>query len=165
MRRHLLSKGTMVGAVVVVLLAFGGTATAADVIYGFNLVGPQVTKSSADNSSITVTGSGSFDDTAGTVVGGGSFTVRDANGSVTTHGSWAATGFTSFDSFGGPNSGHEGGTLLITVTLFPQGEPPQTGLPMNVTCEIRAPVITFEGVTVGPFDKPEFGHTLFHRNN
>jgi hypothetical protein len=162
MRRHSAWKRTMVGGVVV-FLAFGGTATAADVI-GFNLVGPQVTKSSSDGSSITTTGSGSFD-TAGTVVAGGSFSVRDANGSVTAHGSWAATGFTHFDSYGGPNSGHEGGKLLITVTLFPQGGSPQAGLPMDITCEIFAPVITFEGVTVGKFDTPEFGHTLFHQNN
>ena len=163
MRRQLISKLTMVGGVVV-LLAFGGTATGAD-LFGFNLVGPQVTKSSSDGSSITMTGSGSFDAAAGTVVGGGSFSVRDANGSITTHGSWAATAFTHFDSFGGPNSGHEGGQLLITATLFPQGGPPQAGLPMDITCEIFAPVITFEGVTVGKFDTPEFGHTLFHQNN
>jgi hypothetical protein len=160
MRRHLVSKATVVGGVVA-LLASGGTAAAADVIYGFNLVGPQTTASSS-GASITVTGSGSFDTTAATVVGGGSFTERDVHGSVTTHGSWAATGFTSFESFGGFNSGHQGGTLLITVTLSPQGGPPQTGLPMNVTCEIFAPVITFEGVTVGNFTTPVLGHTLFH---
>ena len=72
MRRHLVSKATVVGGVVV-LLASGGTAAAADVIYGFNLVGPQTTASSS-GASITVTGSGSFDTTAATVVAGGSFT-------------------------------------------------------------------------------------------
>lgn len=163
MRRYSVFPGLMAGTIVV-LLALGGTAAAADVIYGFNLVGPQTT-ASGSGATITMTGSGSFDTTARTVVAGGSFAERDANGSVTTHGSWAATGFTSFDSFGGPNSGHEGGQLLITVTLFPQGGPPQTGQLMNITCEIDAPVITFEGVTVGNFVTPLFGHTLFHRND
>jgi len=162
MKRHSVSKGTMVVAAVV-LLALGGTATAADVIYGFNLVGPQITASSS-GVSIELTGSGSFS-TAGTVVGGGSFAIRNAHGSVTSHGAWAATGFTGFTPFGGPNLGHLGGTLLITVTLFPQDGPPQTDLPMNITCEIDAPSFTFEGVTVGTFVTVQHGHTLFHQDN
>ena len=162
MRRHLVSIGPVV-SLVVLLLALVGIATASDVTYSFNLIGPQITTSSS-GASITMTGAGSFDSTTGTVVASGAFTERDANGSVTAHGTWTATGFTSFESFGGPNPGTQGGQLLITVTLFPQGGPPQTGQSMSVTCLVNAPPGFTEGVTLGGFTTPMRGHTLFHLN-
>ena len=164
MKRHLLSTGLPIVSLVVALLALVRIATAADVTYSFELLGPQITTSSS-GASIAMTGTGSFDDTEGTVVASGSFVQFTANGSVAANGKWSATSFVSFDSFGGPNPGLQGGQLVMIVTLFPKGGSPQTGLSMSVTCLVGSPPPgAIEGVTIGNFTTPVRGHTLFHLN-
>lgn len=147
-------------------------AVAADVTYGFNLVGPQ-SSTNVSNHTITLTGGGSFDVNAGTVVASGSFTTtNNSNGAVIHRGTWSATAFKSFCSRGGPNSGIQGGVLIITVTLFPDVGNPITGLTMTVNCLVFGSPNNAgtcnpqgEGVTVGDFVTIVTGRTLFHLND
>jgi hypothetical protein len=163
-RRYLASRGLPIVSLVMVLLALVRIAAAADVTYSFELLGPQITASSS-GASIAMTGAGSFNTTTGTVVASGSFAQFNANGSVAAHGMWSATSFVSFDSFGGANPGLQGGQLVMIVTLFPKGGPPQTGLSMSITCLVGSPPPgAIEGVTIGNFTTPVRGHTLFHLN-
>ena len=165
MRRPFASTGLRIVSLFVSFLALVGLATAADVTYSFNLIGPQITASGSGDK-IAMTGAGSFDTTAGTVVASGSFAQFNANGSVV-KGTWLATSFASFDAFGGPNSGLQGGVLQIMVTLTFQHGGQQTGVPMSVTCLINAPpgFTGNEGITLGDFTTPVRGRTLFHVNN
>ena len=164
MRRLLASRGLPIVSLVVVLLALVRIAAAADLTYSFELLGPQISTSSS-GASISMTGTGSFDTTTGTVVASGLFVQFNANGSLAAHGTWSATSFVSFDSFGGPNPGLQGGQLVIIVTLFPKGGPPETGLSMSVTCLVGSPPPgAIEGVTIADFTTPVRGHTLFHLN-
>lgn len=141
-------------------------AAAADVTYSFSLLGPQLTKASS-GATVRTTGGGSFDPTAHTVVASGSFTQFEASGAVVARGTRMATAFVSFQKFGGPNPGIQGGVLMITVTLFPESGGPLTGLPMSVTCLVNAPpsFTGAEGVTLADFTEATHGRTLFHLNN
>jgi len=100
-------------------------------------------------------------------VANGSFTIFSSAGAVVARGTWQATGFTSFDAFGGPSPGIQGGVLDITVTLFPDGGTPETGVPMSVTCRVNHPTgfTGEEGTTVDGFTEKTGGNTLFHLNN
>lgn len=156
-------------AILASTLGFAPPAAAGDPTYSFNLVGPNTTKALSGpfaGDTLELTGSGAFDPTAGTVVASGSFTHSMASGTVVAKGTWQATAFVSFTAFGGPNPGLQGGTLAITVTFFPEGGAPVTGLPMTVTCLINKPTgfTGKEGVTVGDFTKITRGATLFHLN-
>jgi len=142
-------------------LAFAATtATASGTIYSFNLVGPNTATNGTDT--IRTTGSGSFNPDAATVSASGSFTHMLSNGSVFARGTWVATGFNSFTSFGGPNDGLQGGVLQITVTLFPNGGTPHTGVSMSITCVINSPGGYEEGTTVDGFTEKTGGTTLIH---
>jgi hypothetical protein len=147
------------------VLAAAPPAVAGDVTYSFTLTGPQ-SSASANNHTITLTGGGSFDPTAGTVVASGSFTTtNNSNGAVIHRGTWSATAFTSFCSRGGPNPGVQGGVLVIIVTLFPNGGSPITGLAMTVNCLVGSGCSPGdEGVTLGDFTTIVRGRTLFHIN-
>jgi len=157
MRRVVISLGAMLLATV--LLPSRASATT----YSFNL-GPPNTAENFLGRTIRVTGSGTFDTGAKSVVASGSFTTFFANGSRIHSGTWQATAFTSFDPFGGPNPGLQGGVLKITITLFPDDAPPITGLPMTVTCLVNAPsgFTEDEGTTVADFTEKTGGRTLFH---
>ena len=161
-------------ATTLLTLASAPSAVAKDVTYGFNLLGPQTTTNGTET--IAVTGAGSFDKTAGTVVASGVFLItNNSNGSVVSAGTWTATAFDSFCSRGGATSGEQGGVLVITVTLSPNGGAPVTGVTMTVNCLIFAPPNNAntcspvgEGVTVtgavGEFTTIVRGATLFHLN-
>ena len=157
-------------------LAFATTARA-ETAYTFNLVslvssiGPNVAMA-PNGDTITIHGSGVFDTTAKTVTASGSFVHKTASGALVARGSWFATAFDSFLSFG---SGHfflgvtppglQGGVLMITVTLQPTGGTAVTGLPMSITCELGTLPPGFngkEGVTVGTFTEIVSGATLMH---
>ena len=146
-------------------LALAQQATASSTAYTFNLVRPNTAMAESGpfaGDTIRVTGSGAFDTSAETVTGSGSFTHIKADGSVFARGTWEATGFTSFEAFGGPNPGLQGGVLDIVITLFPNGEPAVTDVPMTVTCLINAPPGLEEGTSVGDFTEQTGGLTLFH---
>ncbi len=165
---------SIVVATTLLTLALAPSAVAKDVTYGFNVLGPQTTTNGTET--IAVTGAGSFDTTDGTVVASGVFLItNNSNGAVVSAGTWKATGFTSFCSRGGANSGEQGGVLIITVTLFPKGRAPIAGVTMTVNCLIFAPPNNAntcspvgEGVTVtgtvGDFTTIVRGATLFHLN-
>ena len=152
-------------ALLIVIIAFplafaARAATASGTIYSFNLVGPNTATNGTDT--IRTTGSGSFNPDAATVSASGSFTHMLSDGSVFARGTWVATGFNSFTGFGGPSNGLQGGVLMITVTLFPNGGAPHTGVSMTITCVINSPGGHEEGTTVDGFDEPTGGTTLMH---
>ena len=161
MKRVVIFLGAMLLAAVLLPVAASGTT------YSFSL-GPPNTAENPLGRTIRVTGSGSFDTDASSVVASGSFTTFFANGSRIHSGTWQATAFSSFRAFGGPNPGIQGGVLEITVTLFPDGGAPITGLPMIVTCVVNAPsgfTEEDEGTTVADFTEKTGGRTLFHLQN
>src|SRR5216684_634585 len=132
----------------------------------FNLISPNTATNPSTHDIIRTTGSGSFDAVAKTIVASGSFTHTTAGGSVVARGTWAATAFTSFRLFGGPNPGTQGGMLVFTATLFPVGGSPVMGRRVTVTCLVFKPAdfVGEEGTTVGDFTDKTDGNTLFHLN-
>ena len=148
--------------VVVPFLFAAATATAGATSFGFTFEGPSLVENPSTGDTLRLTGSGTFNPAAGTVTASGSFTHLRSDGSVFLRGTWAATGFTSFTGFGGPNNGLQGGILALTVTLFPDGGAPVTGLTMTITCMIFAPPGIEEGVTLDGFTELTSGTTAFH---
>jgi hypothetical protein len=154
-------------ATVLSTLALASPTGNADPTYSFTLDGPQAAGDPNTGNTILVTGSGSFDTAdSGTVIGSGSFTILNSSGAAVSRGTWKATSFVSFDSFGGFNPGTQGGVLNITVTLSPNVGAPGTGVSMTVTCRVKAPpnFTGAEGITIGSFTHTIAGHTLFHLN-
>ncbi len=149
-------------------LAAPPRATAAQPTGGYVLSPPNTAENPATGNTIRVAGSGSFNAGGGTVVAHGSFTRFTAAGAVIDKGTWEATDFVDFDSFGGPNPGFQGGELSLEVTLFPKGGDPEPDTAMNVFCCINAdpPCFTLpfraEGTTVGSFTVKTGGVTLFN---
>ncbi len=139
-------------------------AVAGNTTVSFSLQGPQTTANPSTGATLVTTGAGSFSSSARTVVASGAFAQFNKDGSLAAQGTWVATGFVSFNSFGGPNPGFQGGQLQITVTLFIRGGGQQTGTPMSITCLVFAPSGFTEGVTLGDFTTPVHGRTLFHLN-
>ena len=159
-----MKKLTLLTLVALLASLFAGlTMQARSPTDSFNLNPPNTAMDSSGNT-IRVTGSGNFDPAAATVVASGSFTEFDASGAVVARGTWRATQFVSFVSFGGPHPGIFGGVLQLSVTLSPQGGPPQTDVPVIVTCVVFAPPGYEEGTTVGDFSEKTGGTTLFHLN-
>jgi hypothetical protein len=156
-------------ATTLLTLAAASAAVAKDVTYSFSLLGPQTATNGTQT--IAVTGAGSFDPTAATVVASGTFEItNNSNGAVVSAGTWKATAFNSFCSRGGI-SGEQGGVLVITVTLFPKGGEPITGVTLTVNCLIGSGCSAVaEGVTVtgvagfSDFTDVMRGATLFHLN-
>lgn len=71
--------------------------------------------------------------------------------------------FTSFTPYGGPSNGLQGGELDITVTLFPAGGAPHTGIPITVSCLVGTPPSgAEEGTTVDGFTEKTGSETLIH---
>ena len=138
-------------------------ATANADTFSFNLDPPNTAENSTGET-IRVTGAGIFDTDDEDVLASGSFKVFDASGALAARGTWTATAFGNFDSFGGPSPGFQGGVLSITVTLLPHGGVPVTGVSMSVTCLINAPPGLEEGTTVGDFTEKTGGNTLFNRH-
>src|SRR5258707_14363855 len=62
------------------ILALASVAAANDLTYSFTLNGPQAAGDPNTGNTILVTGSGSFDPSAGTVIGSGSFTIFNSGG-------------------------------------------------------------------------------------
>jgi hypothetical protein len=170
MKKFVTVSSIMVVAAIFFMLAVTPPAAGSDVTYSFDLTGPQTATNGTQT--IRLTGSGSFDPTAGTVVASGSFTIaNNSTGAVVSKGTWSATAFNSFCSRGGPNPGAQGGVLILTVTLYSKGDSPMTGLTMTVNCLVFGPPNNAgtcspvgEGVTVADFTTIVTGHTLFHLN-
>ena len=159
------------------LLLFPLSAAAGTTSFSFELTGPNTATASSgpfSGDTIRMTGAGSFNTAAATVLAEGSYKIIRQDGTVVQRGTWEATGFTSFDSFGGPHPGLQGGVLAITVTLTPSSGTPLTGQAMTVTCVVNAPPGGGfeEGITISDFTtKSGSGHpgasgtTLFHGHN
>ena len=169
--KNRLSKADLAIAVVAtsfLTLALVPAAVAKDVTYSFTLFGPQTATNGTET--ISVSGGGSFDFTAGQVVASGSFKITDnSTGAVVMKGTWKATAFDSFCSRGGPSSSVQGGVLVIRVTLFPNRGTPITDVTMTITCLVGSGCSAVaEGVTVtgsvGDFTTAVRGATLFHLN-
>ena len=132
MRRVVLA--LVAGAVLLVLGVAQATATGTT--YGFNLTGPNFAENSGNGDVIRVTGSGTFNPSMVTATGSGSFTHRHSDGALVAKGTWVATGFTGFTSYGGPSNGFQGGSVRIVVRLFPSGGGSVPGVAMTVTCHV-----------------------------
>jgi hypothetical protein len=148
--------------------ALASPAVASDPTYSFDLTGTQTEDPSTHNT-IALTGAGSFDPSARTVVASGVFAIFSSSGSRLSSGTWKATDFGTFCPRGGPNHGTQGGVLVITVTFFPHGGQPITGVTITVNCLVGTGCSPgAEGVTVtgtdGNFTEGQQGHTLFHLN-
>ena len=146
------------------VLALGASAAQA-AFYHFELQGLNTASDSSGNV-IAINGQGNFDTTQGTVNGSGSYSTYNSTGAVTSKGTWVATDFVSFDSFGGVNNGFQTGSLDIEITLRPRGGAPITGVAMNVFCEpgeVPGPAEpdSEDGTTVGEFTINAHGFTLF----
>src|SRR5262249_36985058 len=123
-----LSIGLAVALLGSVGIAHGDTWT-------FNLPQGCTSSNAVTGATIRVTGEGAFDPDPGAEVveGSGNYSIRNSAGKFIGHGSWSATSFIKFDSDGGPNTGLQGGTLKIWVTLHPDGGSPQDGVPLVMT--------------------------------
>ncbi len=160
---ELMRRLVLLQCLVVFPFAFAAaTATASATGFSFNFEGPVLVENPITGDTLRLTGAGTFNPTAGAVAASGSFTHFLSDGSVFRRGTWAATGFTSFTGFGGPNNGLQGGVLALTVTLFPDGGAPVTGVPMTITCMIFAPPGTEEGVTLDGFTELTSGTSVMH---
>lgn len=156
-------------ATALLILALAPAAVAKDVTYSFSLLGAQ--KATNGTQTIAVTGGGSFDPAAETIVASGSFQItNNSNGAVLSAGTWKATLFNSFCSRSGPNSGVQGGVLVITVTLFPTGAGPIPSVSMTITCavgtgcgSVEEDAITVMG-SIGNFTDVVRAANLFHLN-
>src|SRR5215470_15603099 len=118
------------------------SAAAGTTSFSFQLTGPNTAMASSGQFSgdtIAMSGAGSFDTAKRTVLAEGAFKIIQPNGTVVESGTWQATAFSTFTSFGGPHPGFQGGVLTITVTLTPVIGAPLTGQSMTVTCVVNAP--------------------------
>jgi hypothetical protein len=148
----------------------------------FNLITPNVSKALATitimgvtvekGSTTRLTGSGTFDSSTDAVTGGGSVTGFTPSGSVDVRGTWTVTDFVSFQSYGGPSPGIQGGLLMVkasfTITFTFNGATMTfSGIPVQVSCMVNAPSgAPHEGTTIpGIFDEAVSGLTLFHESS
>ncbi len=166
MRRFSFGFARLAQRVTAALLAVAlvpAAAQAAD--YSFSIDGPNTAVNPDNDDVLQTTGAGTFDTTDGGVVAHGRFTHLDSDGAVIVRGRWSATAFVGFDSFGGPSPGFQAGVLDITVDFFPVGGDAVTGLAMRVVCDVPG-FTTGEpiGTTVGDFNTPTGGFTLFNHH-
>ncbi len=139
--------------------------------FSFNLIGPNLSKATATVSgtpvmkddTLRLTGSGTFDTSTHAVRGGGSVTHFRPDGTVFARGTWVLTGFVSFNSYGGPRPGTQGGVLMAKVTIIGP-EATFTGITLQVSCKVKAPAnAPDEGATLPDlFPERVSGLTLFH---
>jgi hypothetical protein len=133
--------------------------------WGFAINNPTTAVDPNTGYSIRTSGSGVFDDVAGTIKGGGSYSIADSSGKVIEHGTWTATFFVGFTPQGGTTPGIQGGVLNILVTLNPVHGDPRPGQLMTITCPFEADEGTFDeaddSTLVGNFTVPAGGITVF----
>lgn len=112
---------------------------------------------------IRVTAGGTFDTATGDIITRGSYTIVNGKGRVAERGTWRATAFMGFDSFGGPSPGFQSGVLYMDVTLSPKGGDPIFDVPMRIVCNLPGfPTGEPAGTTVGKFTVPGEEFTLFN---
>jgi len=134
-------------------------------VYNFTLGGPPpVALNPNTGQTIKMAGSGTFDTVAASVVGAGSYSISNSEGRVIERGNWEATQFSDFEAQGGPSPGIQGGILHLTITLFPKGGDPVTGVPMTVVCPVEDGAFDEDDdlAAVGAFTVPHGGITVFH---
>ena len=160
-------KQSVISSLLLLGALLGLPVSAQAAVYNFQLDGPN-TAADADGNVIAVTGTGRFDTTAGTVSAGGAFTVYNSEGTVVSKGTWAASSFVDFDSYGGVNRGYQTGRLEMVVTLTTRHGSPVSGGLMVVYCEPgevpgAAEANSEDGITLGEFTESTGGYTLFQR--
>lgn len=162
-----------------VLLAFISISFASPLIaansstpsYSFDLAGPNTALATVGpfaGDTIRLTGSGSFDPSASSVTASGSFTHYCAICGGIVRGTWSATSFNSFQAFGGPSAGVQGGVLVVTVTLYPDGGSPHPGAVLQLVRLVGdssgAPASGLSIPNFG-FTQPTSGRVFFHVSN
>ncbi len=110
--------------IVLVVLSFPVSVhaqPAKGVSWDYKLLGPLNQAQAGSGLTMILMGSGSFR-TTGSIGGGGSYSIVDASGSVVGSGTWTATTFDSFTSWGPPgNSPGEGGHLELEALFTGTG--------------------------------------------
>jgi hypothetical protein len=170
MKKTVVSLAFALAAVAVPLA--GSASAGSGTMYTYRLAGPSVAAATVfdehhqPGDTIRVTGSGTFDTATGAITGGGAFTHLNADGTVHMRGTWVATGFVRFTSFGGPKASRQGGVLeLMTMHFDLDGQmcmcSGDAGVPMTLTSLVHAPAGTVGGITVGPFGQPVSGVVAF----
>jgi len=180
--------GAISAILIAVFVAIPLVGAQGETSYSFTLMGPNVSKAAITipgthveaGDLVRLTGSGTFDTSTGAVSGCGSFEHIKSDGTVHGKGVWTVKQFVSFDSYGGPHPGKQGGLLKIIVEATSTWSvhwditgPEKFIFMFIVSCRVNAPVgAPDEGVTVwgGPgYAVPIFGivvsgRTLFHLN-
>lgn len=149
-------------------------ASAQSTSFSFNLITPNVSLATATvagtpvaaGDTLRLTGSGTFDTSSQVASGGGSFTHFRPDGTVFARGTWIVTNFVSFNSYGGPSPGIQGGLLTAKITIVGP-EATFTGIAMHVSCRVNAPQgAPDEGTTLPAlFSNTVSGLTLFHASD
>lgn len=134
--------------------------------YSGSLAPPNTASDAVSGDVIQLNGAGTFD-TSGSISWKGTFKHFDSAGNVVARGRYQATEFVTFDAFGGPSPGFQGGVLEFEATFFPAGQDPVENVTVIVTCDVFAPTPTTEGITVSFPGGPDFsqstgGFNLFH---
>ena len=117
----------------------------------------------ANGDLILMVGSGTFG--GGTITGGGTYTVQDAAGTIHGHGTFSATSFVSFVSYGS-RDGVEGGQLVTNVHLVSVRGDIADGI-LTVNCLVGSPPPdAHEGVNLAisggnNYNASVHGETLF----
>ena len=178
--------GAVSAILIAVFVAMPLVGAQGETSYSFTLMGPNVSEAEMSRPPshveagdlIRLTGSGTFDTSTGAVSGGGSFQHIKYDGTVHGKGVWTVKEFVSFDSYGGPHPGKQGGLLIIIVEAtstwsvhWAETGPEKFIFKFAVSSLVNAPPgAPAEGVTVwgGPnYAVPVFGivvsgRTLFH---
>ena len=139
-------------------------ATAQASVYSFNLGPPNTAVNPGNSQTIRLVGGGVFDTSLRSVLATGDFQIKNAQGTVISRGTWAATAFNSFDSQGGLSPGLQGGLLKIWVTLYPTSGAAATNQLMTVVCPFESGAFDEgdDGTTLGNFTNITGGLTVFH---
>ena len=123
---------TVTAALLAVVLV---PAAAQAAVFSFS-VQPPNTATDSDGNVIRVTAGGIFDTVTRDILVMGSYTVVDADGAVVERGTWEATKFVKFSSFGGPSPGFQAGVLDMKVTLCSDAGDTCTDVRMRIVCNL-----------------------------
>jgi len=176
-----MKKGAISAILIAVFVAIPLVGAEGETSYSFTFVGPNFSKAAATipgthvkaGDWLRIVGAGTFDTSTLGVSGGGAYTHINFDGTVHGRGIWTVKEFVSFNSYGGPNPGKQGGLLKIIIHAISTSEVAEFTFMVQISCLVNAPPgAPAEGFNVwgGPnYAVPVFGivvsgRTLFHLN-
>ncbi len=125
---------------------------------------PDVAKA-ANGDTLSIGGTGTFSVENEEATGGGTFVHMNSDGQVLASGTWTATEFVSFVSYGTDGgtfpANFEGGRVVLTVHLTPATGGDGFDGVLQITCLIGNPPLgAEEGITLAIQDGPNFSQTV-----